>query len=96
MYSAGLEPAILAMEQLQTYTLVRTATGTGNVWQTTISFSIIARIYQYVISFKKNQSVQLYGAQVAVCSQIIQSTYKQCGQNVQLLNVKHDGASRDQ
>jgi hypothetical protein len=38
----------------------------------------------------------LYGAEVAVCSEINTNKYLQCGQNVEFLNVKPVGASRNQ
>ena len=36
----------------------------------------------------------LHGAEIAVCSEIIQNKYTQCGQSVQLLNVKPVGARK--
>jgi hypothetical protein len=34
----------------------------------------------------------VYGAEVAVCSQIIQNKRIQCGQSAQILSVEHVGA----
>jgi len=38
----------------------------------------------------------LYGAEVAVCSEINTKHINRIWQNIQLLNVKSDGASRNQ